>query len=121
MRFFRRNLDLSLATPREAASADLTAVSRLLSQSAHRFVGFSGANLPALLAGAPAMLLTADDEVWAAAIAGWRSDATTWIRGLSLADGLPVGPTFDLLLPPFHTLLRSHDLLAVYYAGDEAA
>ena len=121
MRFFRRTLDPTLATPREATSADLTAVSRLLSQCSHRFVGFQSANLPTLLAGAPALLLTAGNEVWAAAIAGWRVDSTTWIRGLALADGLPIGAAFDALLPPFHALLRSHALDRVYYAGDEAA
>src|SRR5690348_17043824 len=121
MRFFRRTLDPTLATPREASSTDLTVVSRLLSQSSHRFVGFQSANLPALLAGAPAMLLAADSEIWAAVIAGWRVDATTWIRGLALADGLPTGAAFDALLPPFHALLRSHGLARVYYAGDEAA
>ena len=121
MRFRRRSLDLSLATPREATSADLTAVSRLFSQSAHRFMGFPGANLPALLSSAPVILLTAGDEVWAAAIAGWRVDSTTWMRGLALADGLSVNLSFDMLLPPFHALLRSQGLSTIYYAGDEAA
>ena len=91
MRFLRRSLDLSLASPREATSADLTAVSRLFSQSTHRFLGFPGANLPTLLASAPVMLLAAGNEIWAAAIAGWRVESTTWIRGLVLADGLPIG------------------------------
>jgi len=121
MRFFRRTLDLSLASPREATPADLTAVSRLLSQSSHRFMGFSSANLPTLLAGAPALLLAAGNEVWAAALAGWQVESTTWIRGLALADGLPTGAAFDALLPPFHALLRSHVLQRIYYAGDEAA
>jgi ribosomal protein S18 acetylase RimI-like enzyme len=121
MRFFRRTLDASLATPREATPADLTAVSRLLSQSSHRFVGFQSANLPTLLASAPVMLLSAGNEIWAAAIAGWHVEATTWIRGLALADGLPTGAAFDTLLPPFHALLRSQALQRVYYAGDEAA
>jgi ribosomal-protein-alanine N-acetyltransferase len=121
MRFLHRSLDLSLATAREATSADLTAVSRLFSQSTHRFIGFPGANLPELLSGAPAMLLAAAGEVWAAAIAGWRADSTTWVRGLAVADGLPIGASCDMLLPPFHALLRSQGLRAVYYAGDEAA
>jgi [ribosomal protein S18]-alanine N-acetyltransferase len=121
MRFFRRTLDPTLATPREASSAELTAVSRLFSQCSHRFAGFQGANLPSLLAGAPAMLLVAGSEIWAAAIAGWRVESTTWIRGLAIADGLPTGPAFDMLLPPFHALLRSHGLGQIYYAGDEAA
>jgi ribosomal protein S18 acetylase RimI-like enzyme len=121
MRFLRRSLDLSLAAPREATAADLTAVSRLFSQSTHRFLGFTGANLPTLLASAPAMLLTAGNEIWAAAVGGWCVESTTWIRGLALTDGLPIGSSFDLLLPPFHALLRSHSLHTVYYAGDEAA
>ncbi|HJZ48333.1 MAG TPA: GNAT family N-acetyltransferase [Roseiflexaceae bacterium] len=121
MRFFRRTFDLSLATPREATPADLTAVSRLFSQSSHRFVGFASTNLPSLLAGAPALLLTAGTEVWAAAVAGWPIESTTWMRGLALADGLPTGAAFDMLLPPFHALLRSEALRCIYYAGDEAA
>jgi ribosomal protein S18 acetylase RimI-like enzyme len=84
-------------------------------------MGFPGANLPALLSSAPAILLTAGNEIWAAAIAGWRVDSTTWIRGLALADGLAVNTSFDMLLPPFHALLRSHGLRTIYYAGDEAA
>jgi [ribosomal protein S18]-alanine N-acetyltransferase len=121
MRFFRRTLDPTLATPREATSADLTAVSRLFSQCSHRFVGFQSSNLPSLLASAPAMLLVAGSEIWAAAIAGWSVETTTWLRGLALADGLPTGGAFDMLLPPFHALLRSHGLRRIYYAGDEAA
>jgi len=121
MRLFRRSLDLALAAPRAASPDDLNAVSRLLSHSAHRFTGFPGVDLPALLAAAPAMLLVAGGEVWAAAIAGWRSDATTWIRALALADGLLVGPAMDALLPPFHELLRTQGLRQVFYAGDEAA
>jgi ribosomal protein S18 acetylase RimI-like enzyme len=122
MRFFRRTLDPTLASVREATSADLTAISRLFSQSGHRFVGFQSANLPTLLAGgAPAMLLASGSEIWATMIAGWQVDSTTWIRGLALADGLAVGAGLDALLPPFHALLRSHTLDRVYYAGDEAA
>lgn len=121
MRFFRRSLDLSLATPRAATPDDLAAVSRLLSSSAHRFVGFPSANLPALLSSAPAVVLAAGKEIWAAAIAGWRSESTTWIRALGLTDGLFVGPTIDLLLPAFHDRLRAQGLLKVFYAGDETA
>lgn len=121
MRFFRRSLDLSLAAPRPATPEDLTAISRLLTASVHRFVGFSSANLPALLAAVPAVVLAADHEIWGAAIAGWRSDTTTWLRWLVLADGLFVGPAMDMLLPPFHEALRAQDLRKVFYAGDEAA
>ena len=67
------------------------------------------------------MLLVAGGEIWAVAIAGWRVESTTWIRGLALADGLPTGSALDMLLPPFHALLRSDGLGHIYYAGDEAA
>ena len=121
MRFFRRTLDPTLATPREATSADLTAVSRLLSQCSHRFVGFQSANLPTLLAGAPALLLTAGDEVWAAAIAGWRVDRPPGFAAWRWPMACRPARAFDALLPPFHALLRSHALDRIYYAGDEAA
>ena len=121
MRFFRRSLDPSHAAPRAATPDDLTGVSRLLRNNTHRFLGFPSTDLPALLTSAPAMLLVSGDEIWAAAIGGWRSEATTWLRGLALADGLPVGAGLDVLLPPFHALLRSRELQTVFYAGDEAA
>jgi ribosomal protein S18 acetylase RimI-like enzyme len=84
-------------------------------------MGFPNADLPALLASAPAMLLAGGGEIWAAAIGGWRSETTTWLRGLALADGLPIGAALDALLPPFHALLRARALRRVFYAGDEAA
>jgi ribosomal protein S18 acetylase RimI-like enzyme len=43
------------------------------------------------------------------------------MRGLALADGLMAGPTVDMLLPPFHELLRARGLQKIFYAGDEAA
>jgi ribosomal protein S18 acetylase RimI-like enzyme len=121
MRVFRRNLDLSQATPREAAPDDLTTISRLFCNSAHRFLGFPTGDLSVLLTSAPAMLLVAGGEVLAAAIGGWRSEGTTWLRGLALADGLPTGAVLDRLLPPFHALLRAESLRTLFYAGDEAA
>lgn len=121
MRFFRRSLDLDLAAPRPAAPDDLAAISRLLSVSAHRFVGFAGGNLPSLITTAPSIVLAAGKEIWATAIAGWRSESATWVRGLALADGLLVGPAMDMLLPPFHDLLRAQGLSRLFYAGDESA
>src|SRR5262245_44098385 len=121
MHLFHRNLDLSLAEPREAGERDLTAISRLLRSSTRRFMSFPNIDLPALLAGAPALLLVSGDEVWAAAIAGWRAESVTWLRALVLANGLPVGGGLDYLLPPFHALLRTHGLQTLFYAGDEVA
>jgi ribosomal-protein-alanine N-acetyltransferase len=120
MHLFRRNLDLSQISPREATADDLTAISRLLRSSTRRYMGFSSGDLPALLAGAPSMLLVADADIWAAAIGGWRADSVIWLRGLALANSLPVGSGLDSLLPPFHALLRSRGLRALFYAGDEA-
>src|SRR5437764_4844007 len=121
MHLFRRGPDLSLSSTREAASADLSAVSRLFHGSTHRFLAFQSGDLPALLAGAPAMLLVAGDEVWAAAITGGRVESTIWLRGLTLANGLPVKATLDLLLPPLHVLLDSLGLRWLYYVGDDTA
>jgi ribosomal-protein-alanine N-acetyltransferase len=121
MHLFRRSLDISRATPREATPADLTGVSRLFHGSGRRFLGFPGDDLPALLSSAPAMLLVAGDEIWAAAIGGWRAQTTTWLRGLALHDGLPTNAGLDALLPPFDALLRSQSIQRLFYAGDEAA
>jgi len=121
MRIFRRTLDLNLASPREAAPADIGSIARLFRNNTHRFLGFPNADLPIMLASAPTMLLVADDEIWAAAIGGWQTDATIWLRGLAFVNHLAIGGGLDSLLPPFHALLRSHDVRQLFYAGDEAA
>jgi ribosomal protein S18 acetylase RimI-like enzyme len=119
MHLFRRNLDPGQASPREATDRDLTPISRLLRSSTRRYMGFPSSELPALLAGAPTLLLVAGDELWAAAIGGWRADTVSWLRGLALANNLPVAGGLDHLLPPFHALLRSRGLRTLFYAGDE--
>jgi ribosomal protein S18 acetylase RimI-like enzyme len=121
MHLFRRNLDLIEAAPRAATERDLTPISRLLRSSTRRYMGFTTDELPALLAGAPAMLLEAGDELWAVAIGGWRTEVAIWLRSLALNNSLPIGGGLDHLLPPFHALLRSQGARAVFYAGDEAA
>lgn len=121
MRLFRRSLDLGLATVREALPDDLLAISRLLRNSNHHYTSYPPPHMPALLGSVPALVLESGRELWAAAVAGWNTDGCTWLRALTLADGLMVGPSFDLLLPPFHQLLRQHGLLRMFYAGDEAA
>jgi len=121
MRIFRRSLDLSLANPREATPADLSGISRLFRNSTHRFLGFPSTELPTMLSSVPTMLLVAGDEISAAAIGGWRTDAVIWLRGLALANNLPLGSGLDSLLPPFHALLRSLAVRRLFYAGDEAA
>jgi len=121
MRLFRRSLDLSLATPRAGTLEDLTAISRLIRNSAHRFTSFPSPDLPSLLTGAPSMLLAAGSEIWATAIAGWPVDSAAWLRAVAIADGLMIGPAFDLLLPPFHEAVRAYRIQQLFYAGDEAA
>jgi ribosomal protein S18 acetylase RimI-like enzyme len=121
MHLFRRNLDLSTASPREATERDLTPISRLLRSSTRRYMGFESGELPALLAGAPTMLLIGGDEIWAAAIGGWRTESVSWLRGLALVNSLPVAGGLDSLLPPFHALLRSYGIHMLFYAGDESA
>lgn len=121
MHLFRRSLDISRSVARAASEADIGGVSRLFRNSAHRFMSFSGADLSALLAGAPCALLAADGEIWAAAIGGWRAESTTWLRGLALADGLPVGVALDRLLPLLYEQLRALGVRLLFYAGDEMA
>jgi ribosomal protein S18 acetylase RimI-like enzyme len=120
MHLFRRNLDPSEASPREASERDLTPILRLFRSSTRRYMGFASGELPALLAGVPTMLLVAGDELWATAIGGWRADSVSWLRGLALANNLPVGGGLDHLLPPFQALLRSRGIRTIFYAGDEA-
>jgi ribosomal protein S18 acetylase RimI-like enzyme len=121
MRLFRRSLDLSLATPRAGTPDDLTAVQRLLRNSVHRYTSYPSPHLPSLLAGAPAIVLSAGREIWGAAVAGWSIETSAWIRVLTLADGMFVGPSLDMLMPAFHELLLARQVQHLFYAGDEAA
>lgn len=121
MRLFRRSLDLSTAAPRAAEPDDLSAITRLLRNSVHRYASYPHPHLPSLLGSAPAMVLGSGREIWAAAVAGWGFNGTTWLRAFTLADGLMVGPALDLLLPAFHRQLAEQGVAALFYAGDEAA
>jgi ribosomal protein S18 acetylase RimI-like enzyme len=120
MHLFRHNLDINEATPRTATERDLTPISRLLRSSTRRYMGFTSDELPVLLAGAPAILLEAQAEIWAMAIGGWRTETAIWLRGLALHNSLSVSDGLNCLLPAFHGLLRSQAVRAVFYAGDEA-
>lgn len=121
MHLFRRHLDPSLATPRQANEHDFYAISRLMRASARRFIGLYSVDLPALLAGAPAMVLESGGEIWGAVVAGWPCEGITWLRTLVLANGLPIADGMGFLIPPFHALLRTEGLRQSFYAGDEAA
>lgn len=121
MPFFRRNLDISLARVRSPEDADLTAVSRLLRDSAHRFLGAESGDLPALLHSSPALVLVNGREMWGCIVAGWPTDDATWIRALALADGMPASDGLDALLPPFEPLLCERGVRRLFYAGDSSA
>lgn len=121
MPFFRRNLDIALARVRPPEDADITAVSRLLRDSAHRFLGAESGDLPALLHSAPALMLANGRDLWGCIIAGWPTDDATWVRALAFADGLPIGDGFDTLLPPFEPLLGQRGVRRLFYAGDASA
>lgn len=121
MPFFRRTLDITQATAHAAEPPDITAISRLLRDGLHRFLGAASADLPALLASAPAVVLTSGRETWGAAIAGWPTEDTTWVRALVLADGIPIERGLDALLPTFLTRVHAAGVRRLFYAGDSAA
>jgi ribosomal protein S18 acetylase RimI-like enzyme/uncharacterized protein YceK len=121
MRLFRRTYDLSLASPRHATLDDLGAISRLLRSGTHHYTSYPYPHLPSLLSGAPAVVLVGGRDILAAAIASWNNDATSWVRALTVIDGLPVNATFDLLLPSFHERLHTQHIRHVFYTGDDAA
>ncbi len=121
MPLFRRNLDLSLAIPRLAGSPDLSRVARLLSTCQHRNVSVSAEELPALLASAPAVVLSSSEAIWAAVIASWNVESTAWIRALAFADGLQIDPAADLLLPLFHTYLQERAVWRLFYATTQSS
>ncbi|MBC8160824.1 MAG: GNAT family N-acetyltransferase [Roseiflexaceae bacterium] len=121
MPFFRRPQDLTHAIARPAVSDDITAVSRLLRESAHRFLGTASAELPALIGTAPACLLFRGGDVWGAAVAGWPVDDTSWVRALALADGVATGEGVDALLSQLFDQLHGQGVQRLFYAGDVGA
>lgn len=121
MPFFRRNLDIALARARPPEDADITAVSRLLRDSEHRFLGAESSDLPALLHSAPALLLVNGRELWGCLVAGWPIDDTAWLRALALIDGLVIHDGLDTLLPAFEPIVRQRGVRRLFYAGDSSA
>jgi [ribosomal protein S18]-alanine N-acetyltransferase len=120
MRLFRRALPLDQAHTRLTTVADVALVQGLFRSSARRYMGVSTADLPALLADAPAVLLLGGEEPWGALLSGWRAHTSTWLRGLVLVDGIAVADGIRLMLPLLTKQLRALGLGALYYAGDEA-
>lgn len=121
MPFFRRPLDLSQATVRPCAPDDITAISRMLRDQAHRFLAAPSADLPALLSGAPAVVLTMGADVLGAAVAGWPVQHVAWLRAMALADSVPVPAGLEALLPPLADSAHQRGVARLFYAGDMAA
>lgn len=119
MPLFRRSIDLSQAHVRVATIADRVSIERLIRDSTRCFIAFPRSELSVLLASMSSAVLGTNDQVFGAAIGGWCTHTTTWLRGLVLANGVPVGDALDRLLPSFHTLLQAQDIVQVFYAGDE--
>lgn len=121
MSFFRRPIDLSKATPRQATEHDLLAVSRLLRDGTYRFFNAPSSDLPAFVASDQVVVLAAGEQVIAAAAVDWPVEQVCWLRGLMFASGVALSDGFDALLPPLHDLLRARGLRKIFYAGDMSA
>ncbi|NOK63138.1 MAG: GNAT family N-acetyltransferase [Chloroflexi bacterium AL-W] len=121
MSLFFRRLDINLAVPREGHLDDLMAISRLLRTEKHRFLGVPGGELPALVAGAPTMLLVSGPAIWGVVVASWQIQNVSWLRVIAFANGLPPKDGFPALLGPFHALLRTKGIQHIFYAGDISA
>lgn len=119
MRLFRRSLDLTQASIRLSDEYDLSRVARLFRDGARRYYNFAGSDLPALLSAAHAVVIESANEIWAVALAGWRTDQTTWLRGVALAEGFDITPGLNMLLPALHAELRARELQHIFYAGDD--
>lgn len=118
MPLFRNSLDLTRAITRPAAPADLSGISRLLSRSRYHLLNFPSERLPSLISDAPVIVLSAGNEIWAVAIGSAPLEGTAWLRGLALADGLPIERGLGMLLPAFHSLAQTWGVKRLYYGGD---
>ncbi len=121
MPLFRRSSDLNQAVARPAVAADITALSRMLRDSTHRFLGAASSDLPALIGSAPSVALMHGRDLFGAAVAGWSVDDTSWLRAIALADGISPGPALDTLLPPLFEQLGQRGVHRLFYAGDVTA
>lgn len=121
MWLFRKGLDISRATARPVADADLPAVSRLLRDGPRRYYGLNGADLRALLAAGPGVVLADQGEIFAVALAGVPVADTSWLRAVALADGVETRPALAALAPALHADLASRGVGQVFFAGDDAS
>jgi [ribosomal protein S18]-alanine N-acetyltransferase len=121
MRLFRKSIDISRATTRLSIAEDLTAVSRLLRNGGRRYYGFSGAELPQVLANQYGSVLLMGSELWGTVIVSQPAEATAWLRGFAVAEGVEVRAALAALLPPLLNHLAEREFRYVFYAGDESA
>lgn len=109
-----------LAT-RPASSDDLAVVLRLIDYAEHRLVSVAHGEIAGLLAGAPALLLLDGGVPCGVVVAGWPHETIVWQRVLALSSGLPAPRALNILLPPFHDLLRARGIARVYISSDGAS
>lgn len=121
MWLFRKSLDLSRASARPVAAADITAIARLLRDGGRRYYGLAGGDLPAILAAGQGVALDAGDELWGVALVGLPIRRTCWLRAVALAEGVDVRAGVEALAQALHRGLAAQGIAGVYFAGDEAA
>lgn len=118
MTFRRQIFDSERATARPATQDDITAVSQLLVTARHFLINYAGQDLSELIGFTPGAIVSADQLVWAAAIAGIPQAQTTWLRTLVFADGLRINQGLRLLIPALHAQARAAGVQQIYYGGD---
>lgn len=121
MRLFRRSLDLAHATVRPSHAADLTRVSRLLRDGAHRYCMLNGSELPELLRQGCAVVLESDNELWGVAVAGHLIADAAWLHGLAFVEGVEPRAGLTLMLPLFHQQIAAKGVAHLFYASDDTA
>jgi [ribosomal protein S18]-alanine N-acetyltransferase len=121
MWLFRKSLDLSRATFRPVAAADLTHVTRLLRDGGKRYNNLSGAALPGALESGHGVVLITGEECLGVALVSWPAAHTCWLRALALADGSELRAQVAALMHALRTTLHNRGVHNLYYAGDEVA
>lgn len=121
MRWFRRNVDLSLAKARPTTEDDIKRVTRLLRDGARRYYGFSGNVVPTLITNGHGIILEIDKEIWGTVIVSSFVHQTTWIRAVALARGIDIAEGMQSLLTSLHRHVSSQGVKNIFYAGDESS
>ncbi|MEI7643902.1 MAG: GNAT family N-acetyltransferase [Chloroflexales bacterium] len=120
MWLFRKNPNLSNASARPVRGDDLTKVSRLLRDGGRHYYGLTGGELPLLLEAGQGAVLSAGEDLLAVALVSCPAEATCWLRGMVLAEGVDLHAGVDRVVPALHAELAGRGVNDIYYAGDEA-